>query len=512
MTEHQRYQESYNALLVNKRLLYAGLLLERAARLWPEHRAVICQDQQVTYKELFHRSLRVSAALLKAGITEDSRVMLLYENSINFYVAYYAIWQIGGIVAPVNTLLHPKELALIIANARPQGLIVSRELAHKVAEYEHTIPAFFTESNLDTIQQHADVPDVKLVSRSADALCTILYTSGTTGTPKGVMLSSHNIIINCIQGSARMMAKRGDRLLAALPLFHSYTQNICIWFSTMFGITSIVVPKIERRSLIQALAYEPTVILGIPQLYGLFALMKTVRFNHVRYFISGGDLLPDKIRMHFELIYRRKICNGYGLTETAPFISIELDDRIRPPDTVGEPLIGIEYQIRDENNMLLPTGTIGTLWVKGENIMLGYYNAPDMTNSVLVDGWLNTGDLALVTRTGKLVLSGREKELIKTKGVKVYPQELENVLMAHPQVLAAAVIGRLRDSEEVPIAYIAARKPFEHLEEELRKICEDHLATYEIPREFIIRDALPITATGKVDKKILKSDEQRDEA
>ena len=144
--------------------------------------------------------------------------------------------------------------------------------------------------------------------------------------------------------------------------------------------------------------------------------------------------------------------------------------------------------------------------------MLGYYNAPDMTNSVLVDGWLNTGDLALVTRTGKLVLSGREKELIKTKGVKVYPQELENVLMAHPQVLAAAVIGRLRDSEEVPIAYIAARKPFEHLEEELRKICEDHLATYEIPREFIIRDALPITATGKVDKKILKSDEQRDEA
>lgn len=511
MTEQQRYQATYNALLTDKRLIYVGLLLERAARLWPEQTAVICEDKKVTYLELFQRALRVSAALLKAGITPEQRVMLLYENSINFYVAYYAVWQIGAVIVPVNTQLHPRELALIAAHASPHALIVSTQLNEKVTLFEHTIPVILTESNLTTIQHVAEVPDISLSSRDSDSLAAILYTSGTTGNPKGVMLSSYSIIINCLQAGARFTVKRTDRLLAALPLFHSYTQNTCIWFCAVFGLTAIVVPKIDRKALMQALAYRPTVILGIPQLYGLFTLMRTIRFKNVRYFISGGDLLADKIRMNFELMYGRKICNGYGLTETAPFISVELDDRIRQPDTVGEPFIGIECQIRGDNGALLGYGKTGVLWVKGDNNMLGYFNAPDMTRTMLVDGWLNTGDLALITHKGKIILSGREKDLIKNRGIKIYPQEIENVLMTHPQVLAAAVIGHMRQTEEVPIAYIAARKPIEGLELALRDLCAEHLATYEIPRIFIIRDSLPVTATGKVDKKILKQEQHNDD-
>jgi long-chain acyl-CoA synthetase len=319
------------------------------------------------------------------------------------------------------------------------------------------------------------------------------------------MLSSDNIVINAIQGIARFEIGPQERVFCALPLFHSLPQNICMWSAMIVGATAIIVEKIERRTLLKGIAQKPTMVVAVPALYGLFCMLKTIRFGNVKYFLSGGDALSDKIRGLFELIYGRKLCNGYGLTEASPFIAIDVDDYTQPTNTIGKPFVGIEVSIRDEHGEELRKGSIGTLWIRGPNIMLGYYKAPEATRAIIKNGWLNTGDLAYLTSTGKIVLAGRERDLISNKGLKIYPQEVENILLTHPQVLQAAVIG-IRDSEneEIPVAFIASKEQDTlTLIEQLRALCSRSLASYKIPRQYYIRRELPVTTTGKVNKKLL---------
>lgn len=470
------------------------------------------EEFSLTYQELFKASLRVSNALNKKGIKPGDRVILLYENSIDFYLAYYGIWQIGAIVTPVNYLLHAFEISHIIHNAKPAAIIISSSSYEKMHDVLKEIPIIITQEDLykilnDEFMESSEIISSKIFAeQEGDNLSALLYTSGTTGVPKGVMLSSNAILENVLQASARFDVSSNDKPLAALPLFHSYTQNTCIWMCSFLGVPAILIPKIDRKAILKSLTFNPTFILGIPQLYGLFCILRKAQFKNVRYFISGGDALSDKIRMGFELIYRRKICNGYGLTESSPFICVDLDDVTKPMDTVGKPFVGIECQLRDENNNILSKDSIGVLWVKGKNNMIGYYNQSEMTNKILVDGWLNTGDIATITSDNKIVLCGREKDLIKSKGIKVYPQEIENVIMQHPNVVAVGVVGKFKDDEEIPIAFVASKdiSNIPELEKELKELCMNRLAFYEIPREFIIQESLPMTATGKVDKKALR--------
>lgn len=516
MTEQQRYQELYQSLVLQGELLYAGHLLERAADLYGEKLAIINNEARLTFRDLFEHALLVSAYLRKKGIKPGNRVMILYENSAQFYSAYHGIWLMGAVVVPVNNFLHPRELHHIIKNAEPDTVIISNDLYTKYKDEISSVPLIITEDDLTRILDEEPVPvdsiPSLLGSQDRDAMCVLLYTSGTTGMPKGVMLSSTNVIMNMIQGATRFQAEPDDSILVALPLFHSYSQNTCIWMTALLGVTVIIVSKINRKALLAGLAHKPTLVTGIPQFYGLFCLMKTATFDRVRLFVSGGDVLPDRIRMGFELIYRRKLCNGYGLSETSPFISVDLEDVTKPTDTVGRPLIDVEVQIRDESGKIVQEGDVGVLWVRGPNIMLGYYKNPEMTAEIIVDGWLNTGDLARITIGGKIVLCGRQKDLIKSKGMKIYPYEIENILMKHAAVTAAAVIGRTDGGdEEFPVAYIASRQTKtdeekKQLETALRKLCSDNLAPYEIPRIFEIRESLPMTATGKVSKKVLKKE------
>jgi long-chain acyl-CoA synthetase len=480
-------------------LLYAGTLLERAARQFPKRTAlIISEKEQLTYEQLYQRATAVSAYLTEQGVTLRDRVMLLYENSINFYVAYFGIWQTGAVVVPLNTFLHEKELAYVISDAQPKALLVSNELAKKIALIDTPLPLIITEDTLNEIAQKPLTQPYTARKLDLDEMCALLYTSGTTGLPKGVMLSSRNIIINIIQGASRFQITDAERIYCALPLFHVFMQNTCVWASTAIGATVIIVPKIGRQTLLAGLALKPTIMLGVPGLYALLCRFKTAHFDTVRYCVSGGDAMVDKIRMYFELLYNRKICNGYGLSETSPFISIDLDDTVSPTSTVGRPCIGVQTEIRGGS-------PIGVLWLKGPNIMLGYYNAPEATAKVLVDGWFNTGDLARIDATGKIVICGREKDLIANKGRKIYPQEVENILMAHPYVMMAAVIGVPDETEgEYPIAYVTLKEPLPDAEKVLIAFCKQHLAVYKIPRQFMIVDQLPLTATGKVDKKELK--------
>lgn len=510
MTEQQIFEKLYQELLSDGTLIHVGLLLERAARLWPERVAVICDNQEITYGVLYKRATRVAKRLEQLNVKKDDRVLLFYENSLDFFIAYFAIWHVGAIVAPLNIFLQEAEFLHIVHDAQPAAVIISDSLKAKLTEQHLSmLPVMLDSKDLkNAIEQEGVHGKITIPTRDINALAALLYTSGTTGFPKAVMLSSRNIITNALQAIARINGSAHHRVYCALPLFHSFPQNTCVWSNTILGSTAIIISKLERKLLLQGFEHNPDIVIAVPALYGLFALMKNIKFTRVQYFVSGGDALTDKIRAGFELVYRRKICNGYGLTETTPFIAVDIEDYAKPTNTVGRPFVGMRVEIRDESGKILPQGETGMLVVKGDNIMLGYYNAPEATKKILQDGWLITGDLAYIDPVGNIVLAGRERDLIIQKGVKIYPQEVENILLSHSQVTQAALIGiSLEASEgEIPIAFIAARvqnpELFVH---ELKSFCAKRLAFYKIPREIIIEKELPVTATGKVDKKKLKA-------
>ncbi len=489
-------------------LMYAGNLLQRAARLYANLPALIYQDSTITYKELYHYACRLSVTLKERGVKPRDRVLILIENSPLFYIAYYGAWQIGAVVVPLNTFLKEAELTHIIQDAAPVCILTSSEYIPLFEQINSmSLPPILTESDIQP-SQVADATCLldQTVELGHDEMAALLYTSGTTGFPKGVMLSSKNVMTSLLQGFARLHISEGHRVFGVLPLFHAFAQGACIWGALFKGATVILVPKIERRHILAALKHQPTIFLGVPALYGLMCLMKNAPLDSVEYFVSGGDALSDKIRAYFALLYRRKICNGYGLTETSPTLSVTMEDEAMLTSTIGLPLVGVSCSIRDEQGKEVASGDIGELWVRGDNIMIGYYNAPEATSKVLQDGWFNTGDLVYIDEKGRLVISGRTKDLIINKGLNIYPQEIENVILSHPSVFQVGVVGKHDEQQgEVPVAFVQLRKDEPNMEQVLRKLCLDHLASYKVPKSFICStEPLLATATGKIDKKVLR--------
>jgi long-chain acyl-CoA synthetase len=500
------FDHLYQETLRNGKLMFAGRLLQRATQMHGDTIAIMNQDEKISYKKLYALACAFSKKLREQyGLKPRDKAIICFENAPQFYIAYFALWQAGIIVAPVNTFLKEKELSYIIADAQPALIFTSADRVELFKKSADNLPPIVTENDIDDADESAEIEDT-IIDLEPEELAALLYTSGTTGLPKGVMLSSKNIMTNVLQIAALLGKPEEERILGVLPLFHSFAQNTCVWSAIFYGITIILVPKIERRYILEGLAHKPTIFLGVPALYGLLCLMKTAPLDSIRLFVSGGDALPDKIRAAFGLIYRRKLVNGYGLTETTPVISANLGEETVPASNVGAPLVGVECAIRNEEGKDLPQGEIGILWVKGDNVMLGYYNAQEATDKILKDGWLNTGDLAYLDSKGRIVITGREKDLIIHKGFNIYPQEIENVILLHANVIRVAVVGVQDSDGEVPVAFVQLRNADPAAEKELKKLCMQHLATYKIPRQFYCdTKELPTTATGKIDKKILRA-------
>jgi len=499
LTEKERFDFFSKEILEDGKIIFAGKILQKASEKFPVNVALIYQDRVITYKELYYMAMLFSKKIIEKGVRPSDRVLLFYRNSLEFYVAYFGAWQAGAVVAPLNIFLRERELNHILKDSDPALIITSTD---KVDFFVESGVPIFTQEDMELTCGVPDVlPDFEIKALGPDDLAALLYTSGTTGLPKGVMLSSKNIMTNVAQIFARMPFGQAQRLFCVLPLFHCFAQNTCVWSALFSGSSIVVVPKISRKDIFAGLQHKPTIMLGVPALYGLLCLFKTAPLSSVEYFVSGGDALSDKIRAAFALVYGRKLCNGYGLTETSPLISVDMEDVTESTNTVGRSVVGIECRIKDEHGHVLPQGQIGELWVKGNNIMMGYYNAPEITKNVLVDGWLATGDFAKVDSNEKLVICGRLKDLIIHKGLNIYPQEIENVIVGHQDVLRVGVIGK--DDElhgQVPIAVVQLRREREGIEKELRNLCKKELAAYKIPKRFIIVKDMPLTATSKVDK------------
>jgi long-chain acyl-CoA synthetase len=510
--EHQIYNQLVASFVKDNRPIFAGELLARAAHLFGDITALITAEKKLTYKELYAQATALSLHLHTLGVRPRDRVLMLMENSIEFYVVYWAIWQCGAIVVPVNTFLHTHELGHIIRDSQPRLIVTSKKLnatVEKVKEAQdaETFPLVLIEEEIVWKLAPYQGADYIIPLLKPHECALLLYTSGTTGEPKGVMLTSHNIVTNAFQAAARLRMITGEQecFFAVLPLFHAFAQNTCVWLPVASGSSVIVVSKIDRTSIVEGLKFNPTIFFGFPALYGLLCLMKTAVLDSIKLFVSGADAMPDRIRSAFGLLYGRKIASGYGLTEASPVVAINHLNDERPTNNVGIPVVGLEVEIRDVDGQKLAAHEIGTLWIKGGNVMAGYYHAQEATDAILQDGWLCTGDLAAVNAKGEIIIHGRSKDLIIHKGFNIYPQEVENILLKHPAVFKVAVVGREEAaSGQVPVAYVALKSRPAAIEQELRTLCSKYLASYKIPRTFVCMDDLPMSPTGKIDKKQLQ--------
>ncbi len=482
--------------------LFSGHILQYAAHTYPDRVALMipCDDssiERITYQQLFDDAMRVSAYLTSLGLAPRDRIVMIIENSIDFYRIYYGAWQIGMVVVPVNTFLTATEISAIVRDADPRIIIAHRRYLDYCSGEGIACMMWALDEAIPQVQQ---IP-VPLVALDPDECAIMLYTSGTTGVPKGVMLSSAAIVENIIQVLARLEYTSAERLLCPLPLFHSFTQNTSVWASMFAGVTVILLPKITRSLLYSALSCGPTIVLGIPTLYALFAKLPKLDFSRVRYCICGGEALMANIQRYFMLRYGRTIVVGYGLTEAGPVVSVAITDHLQPTTIVGPPLQGITCELRDCTDE-----GIGVLWIRGANLMKGYAHAPEATAKVLVDGWLNTGDMATITDSHGIAICGREKELIVYKGIKIYPQEIEAVLATHSGVAMVAVIAASYEEGERPVAFVQCMSGALVTIDQLQEYCSLRLAAYKVPHRILLVTTMPLTTTGKIDKKRLSID------
>src|SRR5579872_2323275 len=297
--EWQLFDQLYKTVLRNGKLMFAGRLLQRAVQEHGDTVALIYNDKHITYKKLYALACALSKKIVeKYGLKPRDRGIICFENSPEFYITYFALWQAGIIVAPVNTFLKQTELAHIIVHAQPAIIMTSSDRIELFEKTEVQLPPIVTEKDIDDVDESIPVADT-IVDLEPDELAALLYTSGTTGLPKGVMLSSKNIMTNVLQIASLLGISHKEKLLGVLPLFHSFAQNTCVWASLFYGVTIILVAKIERKAILDGLSHKPTVFLGVPALYGLLCLMKTAPLESVRLFVCGGDALADKIRAGF---------------------------------------------------------------------------------------------------------------------------------------------------------------------------------------------------------------------
>jgi len=491
--------------------------------------ALLINDDKVTYGEIKTAADKLAAYLSKQGVKEGDKVALFLRNSAEFIYAIFAVSKLGAILVPINTFLKSEELSYILEDSGSSVLIAS-SIHDKVVNSSQasTLCKFILWEGEEAVvgEQHLHfdealktVDNVSDMSKTLEDTAVLIYTSGTTGKPKGAMLSNKNVLSNADSGRRTINVKPKDRGIVFLPMFHSFTFSIGVMLPMYVGASIVIIQSIQPFSNIfkQTLTKRVTLFFGIPDVYNALAKAKLpwyfMWFNRIRAFISGAAALqPKTLDAMAKRFKRATLLEGYGLSEASPAVCMNTFKK-QKAGSVGTALYSYEMKIVDDEMNEVHRGTIGDIIVRGDNVMQGYLGRPEATDETIVNGWLLTGDMGYMDDEGFLFIVDRKKDLIISKGINIYPRELEEVIDAFDGVGASAVIG-IQDekSGEVPIVYIELQDGFEALDEAgLKKYMREHMANYKIPKKIHVIKELPKNATGKVLKRVLK-DRLRDEA
>jgi long-chain acyl-CoA synthetase len=513
-------------------------LLEHRARLTPDRPALTYQGEHTTYAALNEGASRIAGVLCDLGIAPGDHVALSCPNVPWFPLAYFGILKAGAVVVPLNILLKTREVTYHLRDSAARAMLafegtpevpianVARAACEEAGCRDLLImPAAPRASNAAAQPQTlaelmtGQAPAFETRRRRPDDTAVILYTSGTTGHPKGAELTHENMLLNAIATHDMLSpAMQGglaqDVELVTLPLFHSTAQtcqmNACLYG----GLRLVLLPRFDPAVVLDTIAREKVGFwVGVPTMY--WALLEHAAAGHVapapiaehlRVCASGGAPMPVEVMQRFETTFGVRILEGYGLSETSPVVCFNMLHRRSKPGTVGFPVFGVEVRCVDDEGRAVATGERGEIVVRGPSVMKGYYNRPEATDEAMRNGWFHTGDIGVLDEDGYLAVVDRKKDMILRGGFNVYPRELEEVLMTHPAVSLAAVVGvpDARLGEEVK-AFIVKRPGNETTEEELLAWGREQFASYKYPRMVEFRLSLPMTASGKVLKRELKA-------
>ncbi len=483
-------------------------ILTDSATSAPEHVALKLDDVEVSYSMLDAASARVAGLLRSRGLSPGDRVGIMLPNVPYFAVIYYGVLRAGGIVVPMNVLLKQREVCFYLRDPGAKLLFAwhgfsedaEAGAAEAGAECILVTPGEFEEllGDVEPAREVADADD-------ADT-AVILYTSGTTGTPKGAELSHANLKLNC-EASRGLFNLGADAVtLGALPLFHSFGQTCGLNATIAGGGTLTLIPRFDPRHALEIIQRDKvTVFEGVPTMYGaILHCPDREQFDtsSLQVCASGGSAMPVELMRGFEEAFDTKVLEGYGLSETSPVASFNHPDRERKPGSIGTPIAGVEMKVVDEDGNDVAQGEVGEIVIKGHNVMTGYWNRPDATTETIKDGWFHSGDLARVDEDGYFFIVDRKKDMIIRGGYNVYPREIEEVLYEHPAVREAAVVGMPHEEfgEEVGAA-ISLKEGSEASAAELREFVKSQVAAYKYPREIWFVDELPKGPTGKILKR-----------
>jgi long-chain acyl-CoA synthetase len=486
----------------------ANMMIDAAQR--HGDRPVVGLDETVvTYADLDEASARVAGLLHERGVAVGDRVGIMLPNVPSFPVIYYGILRAGGIVVPMNVLLKGREVGFYAADSGVKLLFAWEECAAAAMEGASQAAAEAMVVGPGELESLLDAgePAREVAARAADDTAVILYTSGTTGQPKGAELTHGNLRRNIeITAIGLTALTEGDILLGALPLFHSFGQTCTMNSAVRTGASLDLMPRFDATRALELMDRDGvTIFQGVPTMYhALLHHPERDRYDtsNLRLCISGGAPLPVQVLRGFEDAFGATILEGYGLSETSPVASFNELGRERKPGSIGTPIEGVQMKVVDEDDNEVGPGDIGEIVIRGHNVMKGYWKRPDATEEVMRGGWFHSGDMARMDEDGYFFIVDRKKDMILRGGYNVYPREIEEVLYEHPAVLEAAVVGVSdeRLGEEVGAA-ITLKPGAEADADDLREFVRQRVAAYKYPRRIWFVDALPKTATGKILKR-----------
>ena len=520
-------------------MLNLSVLLEDSALIFPDRDAVVLGDTRLTYAQVNGAANMVANLLVSRGIRPGDKVALTCPNLPYFTVVYYGILKAGATVVPLNVLLKGREIAYHLGDAEAKAYFCFQgtpDLPMAQEGYAGFQQAdgcehFFVitadpaaESPIEGTEtmgaaMGGQAPTFDTVETDADDTAVILYTSGTTGQPKGAELRHRNMFDNARTGEALFGADadRPDTYLCVLPLFHSFGQTVIQNGAFAYGGTVVMLPRFEAGAALALMAKEKvTFFAGVPTMYwGMLGALEGAQqegidveelARNLRVAVAGGAALPVEVHKEFQHRFGVTILEGYGLSETSPVASFSPLGQEPRVGSIGVPIPGVEMKLIDPLGNEIEDGpdAIGEIAIKGHNIMKGYYNRPEATDEAIHDGWFRSGDLARRDEDGWYYIVDRSKDMIIRGGYNVYPREIEEVLMSHPDVSLAAVVGVPDEShgEEIK-AYVIRNAGAALTEDELIGWSREQMANYKYPRLVEFVPDLPMTATGKILKREL---------
>jgi long-chain acyl-CoA synthetase len=488
-------------------------LLTASAERTPDAAAIRLGDAELSYAELDDRSARLATLLRERGVRQGDRVGVMLPNVPDFPVTYYGVLRAGGIVVPMNVLLKRREIAFYLEDSGAGLLLAWHGFAEEAregateagAELVEVEPAAFAA----TLSELEPAPGI--AETAEDDTAVILYTSGTTGKPKGAELTHANLARNA-DVSSRTTCKiaGGDVVLGALPLFHSFGQTVAMNASLSVGACLTLVPKFDPGEALATMQRDRvTHFYGVPTMFGaLLHHPKRESFDtaSLRTCITGGASMPVEVLRGFEDAFGAVVLEGYGLSETSPVACSNHPDKERKPGSIGTPIEGVEMQVVDEDDRPVTRGEVGEIVIRGHNIMKGYWQRPEATEEAMRGGWFHSGDMARTDEDGYFFIVDRKKDLIIRGGYNVYPREVEEVLYEHPKIREAAVLGVPHDEwgEEIGAA-VVLHDGEELSPEEVSAYVKDRIAAYKYPRVVWFIEDLPKGPTGKILKREIET-------